>query len=86
MVGDWEAAERGKVAVCVGTGAITPQRVTVVPLGDGKSRLLLDPGAERFADVTFGRVEPFAATLADGTPLDGLVYYPRDYVPGRSTR
>ncbi|MDO9694652.1 MAG: prolyl oligopeptidase family serine peptidase [Candidatus Latescibacteria bacterium] len=83
VVGDWEAAGRGKIAVCVGTGAVTPQRVTVVPLGDGKSRLLLDPGAERFADVTFGRVEPFAAALTDGTPLDGLVYYPRDYVPGR---
>ncbi|MDO9172259.1 MAG: prolyl oligopeptidase family serine peptidase, partial [bacterium] len=82
VVGDWDAAERGKVVVCAGTGAVTPQRVTVVPL-DGKSRLLLAPGAERFADVTFGRVEPFATTLADGTLLDGLVYYPRDYVPGR---
>ncbi len=82
VVGDWDAAERGKVVVCAGTGAVTPQRVTVVPL-DGKSRLLLAPGAEHFADVTFGRVEPFATTLADGTLLDGLVYYPRDYVPGR---
>lgn len=83
VVGDWEAAERGNIAVCVGTGAVTPQRVTAVPLNEGKSRLLLDPGAERFADVTFGRVEPFATTTADGTQLDGLVYYPRDYVPGR---
>ncbi|MBA4378763.1 MAG: hypothetical protein C0395_08980 [Gemmatimonas sp.] len=82
VVGDWDAAERGKVVVCTGTGAVTPQRVTVVPL-DGKSRLLVAPGAEHFADVTFGRVEPFATTLADGTLLDGLVYYPRDYVPGR---
>jgi dipeptidyl aminopeptidase/acylaminoacyl peptidase len=83
VVADWEAATDARTIVLTGTGVTAPQTCRVLDLRGDKPRLLLDPGAERFRDVTFGKVESYAAELPDGMLLDGFVYYPRDYVPGR---
>ncbi len=79
----WDVADRADIAVVAGTSAKAPQQVWAVDLKSGKARLLLDPGADRYAHVTFGRVESFVAELPDGQKLDGRVYYPRDYQQGR---
>jgi len=81
VIGDWDAPLETSTAIAAGTGAVAPRRLVALDLDDGSSRPLLDPGAERFADVSFGHVEPFVATLPDGMELDGRVYYPRDYNP-----
>ncbi len=76
-------ARSARVAVAFGTGATTPQRLTVTDLRRGRARVLLDPGAERYRDVAFGDVEPWSVRLENGTELDGRVYYPPDFDPGR---
>jgi len=81
VVADWAAPPPPKTVVVTGTSAVSPQRLTAFDLKGGKQRVLLDPGADRYADVTFGKVEPFVAALPDGMELDGRVYYPRDYDP-----
>jgi len=83
VVDVWEAARHGDTVVLTGTGAVTPQKLVALDLTGGTPRVLLDPGAERYADVSFGEVAPFVATLADGMELDGRVYYPLDYDPAR---
>ena len=83
VVSGWDAARRADVVVAQGTGVSTPQHVNALSVKKGRPRLLLDPGAARYEHVTFGAVEPFVATLPDGAELDGRVYYPRGYVPGR---
>ncbi|MBU0741817.1 prolyl oligopeptidase family serine peptidase [bacterium] len=81
VVADWEVSRGAKTVVATGTSATAPQKLTAFALKGREPRVLLDPGADRYADVTFGRVEPFVAKLADGMELDGRVYYPRDYDP-----
>lgn len=83
VVDDWDAARDADVAVAVGTSVTTPQQLWAYDLRKRTARRLLDPGADRYAPVTFGRVEPFVATLPDGQKLDGRVYYPRRYQQGR---
>lgn len=84
VVADWEVAGDGDVIVCTGTGTTAPQSLQALSVKGGKLRTLLEPGAARYDAVRFGRVEPFVATLEDGMELDGRVYYPLDYDPGRS--
>ncbi len=81
VIDGMDVASASHTAVTWGSGVSTPQRLTVVDLKRGKARLVLDPGAARYEDVVFGRVEPFVHTLAGGGRLDGRVYYPPDYDP-----
>jgi len=71
-----DVARGAPVAVVAGSRATMPQQVTLLDLRRGKARTLLDPAAERYADVEFGRVEPWSCKLSDGVELDGRVYYP----------
>jgi dipeptidyl aminopeptidase/acylaminoacyl peptidase len=83
VVADWEVSRGAKTVVTTGTSAAGPQKLTAFALKGRGTRVLLDPGAERYEHVTLGRVEPFVATLNDGLELDGRVYYPLDYDPAR---
>jgi len=74
----------GTTAVVRGTDATTPNRVRTVDLKSGKSALLLDPGAEAWRDVVFGKSEPWVATLPDGSQLDGRIWYPVGFDPART--
>ena len=69
------------VALARGSGATTPNRLFVVDLATNKARLLLDPGAEDYKDIVFGKVENWVAELPDGMKLDGFVYFPPDFDP-----
>ena len=64
-----------------GSGATTPNRLFMVDLASGKARLLLDPGAEDYKDIVFGKVENWVAELPGGMKLDGFVYFPPDFDP-----
>ena len=72
-----------RVAVAYGTSITTPHQAMVLDLKRNRARLLSDPGAERYRDVTFGRTELWPCTLPDGQTLDGRIYYPRDFDPQR---
>ncbi len=84
VVDRWETARGGEVLVCTGTSTTGPQKLQALTVGGDKPRTLCDPGADRYEHVRFGRVDPFVAELEGGAELDGRVYYPLDYDPGRS--
>ena len=77
----FDLARKGNLAVAWGTSAATPNRLYALDLRRGKPKLLLDPAAERYQDVTFGEVQPWQCPLPDGGTLDGRVHFPRSYHP-----
>ncbi len=68
-----------EVAVLTASQANRPARVFTVDLRRGKSSLLMDPGAERFAAVTIGNVDDFEYTANNGTSITGRVHYPPNF-------
>ena len=76
-------ADDARIAVSRGTGSTSPNTVHVVDLKKNSAKLLLDPGAAWYADVVFGKVEPWVAKLDKGMDLDGFVYYPPGFDPAR---
>ncbi len=79
VIRDVDLATDAPVAVAVGSGATTPPQLAVLDLKKKRSRVVLRPAAERLADVSFGRVEPWTATLPSGETLDGRVYLPPEF-------
>lgn len=53
------------------------------PRAAAAARPLLDPAAEAYEQVRFGRVEPFDFTAEDGTVIEGRLYYPLDFDPAK---
>ncbi len=80
-VSDVEFAAEARTAVARGTSAAEPQKLLAVDLKKGKSRVLLDPGASRYGDIEFGRVEDWKCELPNGELMDGRVHYPVGYDP-----
>ncbi len=76
-------ARNAAIGLARGSSATTPNRIYAVDLAQKKARLLLDPGAEDYQDIVFGKVENWVAELPDGMKLDGFVYYPPDFDPAR---
>lgn len=52
-------------------------------LKNGKSRLVADPLAETTKEITFGDMQPWQFTSADGTTVDGWMCLPPDFDPDR---
>ncbi|HEX2255049.1 MAG TPA: S9 family peptidase [Thermoanaerobaculia bacterium] len=79
-------ADAGATLAYAGSSLQTPARVfAVTSPGAGRlsSRLLLHPGRETFERVEFGRAEDFDFQTADGTSIDGRLYYPLDFDPAK---
>lgn len=83
VLDSFDLAVGAPLGIALGTGAVTPQRLSLVDLKRGQSRVILDPTAEAAADVRYGRVEDWACKLPNGETLDGRVYYPLDFDPSR---
>ncbi len=79
----FDLARDAKIAVAYGTSVSTPNHLTAIDLKKGSWRLLDDPGAKTYRDVTCGKVDPWSCVLPGGERLDGRVYYPRNYNPAR---
>jgi dipeptidyl aminopeptidase/acylaminoacyl peptidase len=75
---------KGHIAVARGTSATEPNKVTTVDLKSGKVRELLDPGADEYRDIVFGKVENWPVTLDSGMELDGFIYYPPMFDPEKT--
>ena len=73
----------GRTAAARGTDANRPNRVYAVDLKKNRARLILDPGADAYRDIRFGKVETWVAALPGGEDLDGFIYYPPDFDPQR---
>ena len=67
------------LAIYTGTSISTPNKLFVIDLKKEKSTLLSFPSKERFADVKFGKTEPWNFTNKNGTTIYGRIYYPPNY-------
>ena len=75
-VDSFSAAFDGPTIVAEGTSVWQPQRVVVAGAPDQSERLLVEPAAERFADVRRGEVREWNFTAGDGWEVPGRIYYP----------
>ena len=69
--------------VFVGSGSNQPWRVYGVDLKRGKVRTVVEPVAERFADIKIGEVEDWNFTSSDGTEIVGRIHFPPNFDPGK---
>lgn len=83
VLGELDLAELERTAVYIGSGTNRPARAYVMDLRRGRFRVLSDPGAASYRGVRFGRVEPFAFLNSRGVEIEGHVYYPADFDPGK---
>jgi dipeptidyl aminopeptidase/acylaminoacyl peptidase len=82
-VGSISLAAQAPRALVHGTSAAQPVSLVALDLRKGRSRTILQPAAERYANIVLGRVEPWPCVLASGDTLDGRIYYPPDFSPDR---
>ncbi|HEX2162877.1 MAG TPA: S9 family peptidase [Thermoanaerobaculia bacterium] len=69
-----------------GSSLQEPEKVFAIAApgaGRAASRVLLDPAADAFEQVRFGRVEDFDFTTGDGTTIEGRLYYPLEFDPAK---
>ncbi len=83
VLGGFDLAEKAPLAVYTGSGANVPPKAYAIDLETGAHRVLLDPGKEDFSRVKFGDVKSWTFTNKRGVEIDGHVYYPPDFDPGR---
>ena len=72
-------ALRAEAVAWYGSSADEPQRVFAWT--GGEPQLIAFPGAERWARVELGEVEPWSFTSAEGGEITGRVHYPPDFDP-----
>ncbi len=83
MAGGLSISRNGRMAAFIGNGVNLPPKAYVFDTERMRVRLFLDAAPETFADVRYGDIQPWTFTTADGTEIDGHVYYPRNYDPSR---
>ena len=77
-------AEREPLAAYVGSSASAPSRAYIINLNKEQTRVLADPSAEDFSDVTFGQVERWTFKNEEGVEIEGRVYYPPEFNPEKT--
>jgi len=79
VLGDIDIAKNNSIAVYSGTSISTPQKLYSLQLKKEKSSLLSFPDKKRYADIQFGKTEPWNFVNKNGTTIYGRVYYPPNY-------
>jgi len=75
----FDLARNAPLAIIAGSSANIPSKAYIIALKNTQVRLLADPAADEFADVSFGKVERWTFKNKDGVLIDGHVYYPPDF-------
>ncbi|MHB8077798.1 MAG: S9 family peptidase [Candidatus Krumholzibacteriia bacterium] len=83
LMDDFDLALDAPLGIALGSSATQPQRLALVDLKRGLSRVIVEPSAGYYRDIRVGRVEDWQAKLPSGEMLDGRVYYPLDYDPAQ---
>jgi len=79
----FDLAEKERTVVYTGSGPNQPGRAYIMDLRRRRFRVLSDPAAENFRRVQFGRVEEWTFINHRGVEIEGHVYYPVDFDPGK---
>ncbi|HEX6204118.1 MAG TPA: prolyl oligopeptidase family serine peptidase, partial [Thermoanaerobaculia bacterium] len=86
VVGGFDLSSGSSTLAFWGSSVQEPEAVfamTAPAQARAAARRLLDPAAAAFEQVRFGRVEPFDFTAEDGSEIEGTLYYPLDFDPGK---
>ncbi len=83
VLGAFSLAKENPVAAYTGSSAAVPPKSFVINLRTRESRLLLDPGKIDYSDVSFGDVQRWTCKNKNGVEIEGRVYYPPDFLPGK---
>jgi dipeptidyl aminopeptidase/acylaminoacyl peptidase len=76
-------AKNISAAVYKGSSASEPEKLYYIDLQNSNSKLLYDPGRESFRDIKLGKTEKWTFKDQMNATIDGLIYYPPDFDPGR---
>ena len=74
-----DIADRKPSAVYTGSSAAIPPKAYVIDLKTKKHRIFVDPQADDFKHVQFGKVEQWTFKNASHKEIDGHIYYPPDF-------
>lgn len=81
VIGQFDMAKMKSTAIYTGSSASIPPKAFVINLENKKYRLLQDPGKKDFAEVQFGKVEPWTFKNKRGIEIEGRIYYPPQFNP-----
>ncbi|HNX48899.1 MAG TPA: prolyl oligopeptidase family serine peptidase [Thermoanaerobaculaceae bacterium] len=84
VVSDPSLAENAPLAAVTGSSPWQPERLAVVDLATGTSRVILDPSRDWYPPTRQGRIEAWGCTVASGVHIAGRVYLPPDFDRARS--
>ncbi len=79
VLDDIDIAYNKSFALYTGTSISTPRKLYAIDLKKGDNSLISFPEKERFAQIKFGKTEPWNFTNKNGTTIYGRVYYPPNY-------
>jgi dipeptidyl aminopeptidase/acylaminoacyl peptidase len=78
-----DVAQTKPVGAFIGSGSTAPAKAYLLDLNKKEARLLRDPSKNEYADVRFGRVEPWSFKNKKGTEIEGYIFYPPDFDPAK---
>jgi len=79
VLNDIDFAKNNSIAVYTGTSISTPNKLYSIDLKKGTNKVLSFNEKERFANIQFGKTEPWNFVNKSGTTIYGRVYYPPFY-------
>ena len=83
VLSDIDIAYNKPFAIYTGTSISTPKKLYSIDLKKGTSSLISFTEKDRFANIRFGKTEPWNFTNKNGTTIYGRVYYPPNYNPSK---
>lgn len=83
MLSTVSLAARAPVLAATGSSPWLPERLAVVDLATGATRVVLDPAQDWLPDTRQGQVQAWSCTVESGVVVDGRVYLPPGFDPAR---
>jgi dipeptidyl aminopeptidase/acylaminoacyl peptidase len=77
-------SQKKPLAAYIGSSVSAPSQAYIINLNKEQTRVLADPSADDFSDVTFGQVERWTFKNVEGVEIEGRVYYPPGFDPEKT--
>jgi len=84
VVREFSLAKKKPLIGFIGAGPNDPAKAYLLDIELKAVRLLRNPGQDAFAEVTFGKIEPWSFKNARGREIEGSIYYPPDFDPAKT--
>jgi dipeptidyl aminopeptidase/acylaminoacyl peptidase len=83
ITGNLSISRTGTQIAFVGNGVNLPPKAYVLDPVRNRSRIVDDPSTDVYRNVRYGDIQPWTFRNAEGTEIDGHVYYPVDFDASR---